>query len=500
MREVWAIAPSRVIHTLAGNMVSHMKHDVLELVQPVWAALAVVGFYLGIRSWGDRRRLAFAGCMVMMYLALLPVFYNPRFMMPVLPLWAVGIGTLGAFVADRLQGLAGGKGVRSRARLRRWSVVAVLAVFAAAATAKEINDSVNPGHISKGPPMELMNLARLVRSSGAPVGPTTPIAARKPQIGYLLDAPVVNIPFGDMDDLRESGAHYLLVSGMEANQFVGLRPLVWLENPKDAPTGLRFIARAAIPVGENARVASFYAIENPRPWKPEPAEMQPQEREIIPGLTRLETVRLRLAQWYLVWEPEQPMMRTLERMSPEAERHPEVLQLKGDIAMRLRNLDEAEAYYRQALAADSTNGAPLLRLASIRYLNRQAGEFNELAQRYADTAGLEPGSLTAWWEVGMEYGRRGLYAPAMTPFAIAATVQPNDPNFLENLGVALECMGWEQRALAAYTTFLGQHPDDPTITNSLENLREKIRLRESRAAGGAPKTAPEDAAETAPEG
>jgi regulator of sirC expression with transglutaminase-like and TPR domain len=100
----------------------------------------------------------------------------------------------------------------------------------------------------------------------------------------------------------------------------------------------------------------------------------------------------------------------------------------------------------------------------------------------------------------MEYGRRGLYAPAMTPFAIAATVQPNDPNFLENLGVALECMGWEQRALAAYTTFLGQHPDDPTITNSLENLREKIRLRESRAAGGAPKTAPEDAAETAPEG
>jgi tetratricopeptide (TPR) repeat protein len=289
---------------------------------------------------------------------------------------------------------------------------------------------------------------------------------------------------------------------MEANQFVGLRPLVWLDDPKKAPDGLRFVARVAVPVGDegNARAASFYAIENAQPWKPKPERTYSKKRDVIEGLTRLETLRVRLVQWYLVWEPEQPMLRMLDRLSPAARETPLVLQLRGDIAMRYRDLDEAESYYRKALAADSTSVGPLLRLASVRYLQGQPKGFDAMAQNYAAASGLDATSLKAWWDVGMDYARRGLYAPAMTPFAIAATVQPNDPNFLENLGVALECMGWEQRALAAYTAFLKDHPDDPTISNSLQNLQEKIALREGKTPGARPAPVKVHAGEDDPEG
>lgn len=480
MREVWAVAPSRLVHTMTGNIVGHLRLDVRELVGPVWAAAAVIGVYAGRHGWREPRRLAFAACGVMTYLALLPVFYNPRFMIPLLLWWGAGVGGLGAAAAAWWQARAREKPVnRRRRRLPAGAVIALLAGLAIITSANEIKDSVNPGHASKGPPLELVGLARLVLDAGVPVGPTTPIAARKPQIGYLLDAPVVPIPFGSLDDLRASGAHYLLVSGAEANQFVGLRYLVWLPDPEKAPKGLRLVARNAVPVGENARVASLYAIADPAPWAPDPPEPRPREDRLVPGLSRLETLRLKLARWYLLWEPFQPMTRILDRMSPSARRHPEVLQLRGDIAMQSKDLEAAEAWYGKALKEDPASAAAILRIASVRYLQDRPTEFDAHIRRYGEATGMDTASLQAWWDLGMEFGKEGQYAPALAPFAIAATVQPDVASFLENLGVALESMGWEDRARAAYTTFLEQHPGDPKIMEALDSLERRVeRLKE----------------------
>lgn len=499
MRDVWGVDPGRFLRAMGTNLAVHLKNDVLTLVGPVWAGVALVGLATALRRRPDRRQLGFAASGIVTYLALVPVFYNPRFMMPLLVWWAAAVGMAGNFFSDRLAALGGQRGHRGQAGRARparsspaqarlpWGRVAVISLVAGSALfmlGREIRDSQNAADLADGPPIELVGLAREARNAGLAIGPKTPIAARKPHIGYLLDAPVVNIPFGSIAELRDAGAHYLLVSGMESGHFAALAPLVWLADPTRPPEGLRLVARHAAPIGTTqARLASLYAVSDPLPWNPPVPRANRPALPPLAGLSHLESLRFRLARWYLAWEPRQPMESLLDRLSPQARELPAVLQLSGDIAMYHGDLDRSEALYRRSLDREPEDRAALLRLACVSYLREDMAGFDQTMRRFTAVAQLDSANVRQWWDIALEFGKVGQQAPAIPPFVICRLRDPHEPAVVEQLAVALKAMGRPDRAERLCTEFLAGHPGNPQLEKLAADIRQQ-RIAEAIASDG----------------
>ena len=120
--------------------------------------------------------------------------------------------------------------------------------------------------------MELVRLAESARRSGYTFDATTPIAARKPQIGYLW-CPGHPDPLGPLSRLREVGAHYCLVSGIEVSTYPSLEEFYRMSKETAAAKGLILVARVAVPVGEGRTAAGVPVrgerpapLEGPHPW------------------------------------------------------------------------------------------------------------------------------------------------------------------------------------------------------------------------------------------
>ncbi len=134
LAEVWKVDPSRFVRMLGGNLVDHIWKDANTLVGLPWAAAALLGVVLNARSWLTRDRLAFAAAGLSIYASTIPVFYNTRFMLPLLPWWAAGVGGLVSVIAGRLRSLRRrGAGITIPSSVARWSATAALAVVAVAA-------------------------------------------------------------------------------------------------------------------------------------------------------------------------------------------------------------------------------------------------------------------------------------------------------------------------------------------------------------------------------
>ena len=483
IQDVWAVDPMRFLATMGTNVVAHVKHDVLKLVGLIWAAAAVLGIALCLRSWRDRRRIVFAAIGAVTYLSLVPVFYNPRFMLPLLVWWAAGAGMLCFYLTEKLQALGRRRkhmrrqekpGSSSLLPLGKAAVFVVLGVLSLSANGKEIRDSENPNHATKGPPIEIIDLAQTVQRSGIHIGPTTPIAARKPHIGYYLNAPTVSIPFGALTELRKSGAHYLLVSGIEVMQYSTLAPLLWLQNPAAALSGLRLVTRCATATAPGEfRYASLYAIADPLPWAPSPNRYNRPPRESLPGLTRLESLRVLLARWYLAWEPTQAIEPLVARLSPAAQELPLVLQLKGDIALSQRNLDRAEKLYQRSLDRDPKDRMAILRIATCRYLRDDEAGFGRFLERFVATSGIDTPKFSELWREGTTLGKDLHDAAAIALFVVCASAYPDEANFTENLGLALKRMGWPDRAERVCVRFLEISPGEPRILMLLEEMKRR---------------------------
>ncbi len=330
LAEVWRVDPPRVLSAFLANATHHVLEDAKQLVGVAWAAAAVPGFFLVFVRRRRRLDAAFAGAGFLTYLGLVPAFYDPRFMIPLLLWWSAGVGVTAAVLGSALRGSPPGEptGQRDRKRRRRsapirttvlaWAPVMVVLALTVPANLREIRAALDL-HQWSASPLELVRLAESARRSGYTFDATTPIAARKPQIGYLLGAPVIPIPLGPLSRLREVGAHYCLVSGIEVSTYPSLEEFYRVSKEKAAAKGLTLVARVAVPVGNGERrLASLFAVNDPLPWKrPAPGPVV-AEREVTPGLSRIDTLRQRLATWYTVWDPAQSVGRVLGRMSPEA--------------------------------------------------------------------------------------------------------------------------------------------------------------------------------------
>lgn len=458
--EVWIVDPVRFSLTMAEHLGTHLWNAVRELVLPAWAGIAVLGFALHPRTW-NRERAAFVVVGIFLYLAVVPAFFNARFQLPLLVWWGVGVGLLADFLVRRVA--FGGV---------RWVVVGAMVAAAVVSNRAEIGESLDPGH-SKSGPEDLLELVKQVKRSGARVGPETPIAAQKPHIGYYLNAPIIRIPPDcSLDDLRDLGVHYLLISGAETIQFRTLRPLQFVTDLSQVPHGLRLVAQGLSPMPEEGRyrAASLYAIENPKPWEPEESKTDLETKFTRPGFSRADHLRFELARWRYQWEPYLPIEPVLEKLSPELQHHPEVLMLRGDHAFGAKQLDAAEKFYQEAQKVGGATPEVVFRRGAVLYMQGDLAGLRRILEPWIPKEGEGNGGLPSLYNVGLRFQQTGGYIAAIAPLGLLVAENPEDSNWVQGLGVSLWQTGWLERADALFRDFLVRHPGDLAVESTLQAM------------------------------
>jgi hypothetical protein len=478
--EVLAVWPAQFARTMLGNAGGHIAQDARRLMGLPWAIVGIAGFALGFRLWRTRRGIVFLALGAITYLSLVPVFYNPRFMITLLVWWGAGTGLLAERLSRILRGDRAGR-----------MILAAFGIAAIAFTFQGIRASQDPKR-NGGLPVELLDLAQKARRSGARFDETTPIAARKPHIGYYLDAPVVSIPAGQLAEIGKSGARYLLVSGSEVNVLPALS-LLWAPPAgTPPPPGLDPIAQSIVKnsEGKTVRAATLYAVENPAPWTRKISTPLPEPVPPPGGLSRVDFLRVQLVRWYIRWNSSRDAGAVLRLMAPRALERPDVLLLRADLTLERNDLDEAERLYRKVLDLEPGNQRAALALGGIAYLRNDrpamdrwltvalggfptgrptvpSADGGGMALRPEDWRGpaLDELRQAAW----TTFQSRD-FASTVAPLAALMDVDPSFPRGRVTLAYALQGIRRNAEAKEAARDFLREHPKDREALQLLDNI------------------------------
>jgi len=483
--EVVKLDSSRFFGTMTGNIPRHLWLDIKQLVGPVWAVVGLAGFALSFRAGWNRRRLAFALAGLIAYFSLLPVFYNQRFMLTLLIWWSAGVGLAVHYLLVRIgQSTSGNSPAADVSPWQRrlgMGLVVVLALAAAQATTEGIRRSQGAaGGIQM--PLAVLKLAESVRELGLTFGKETPIAARKPHIGYFLGAPVAFMATeGQMNNPAATGMHYLLVSDFECKSFPSLTPMLSYRQPTRKFPGYRFLAGARHREKSGIlQTAALYEVENPAPWNPPDPKAVLTKPDSVEGLDRLDYLRARLARWYLNWTTDQPVFSLFAKMGPGSRDHPLIKETEGDAYLAAKNYPRAVEVYEDLLAGSGDSTDTILRLSLAHYLAGEPGKFESYLNEYAHRINTgEDQTLNDWVNEAAAQCRLRKYVPAAGLMNQILLLDPESPitELHRMLGYCYLNFRHPVHARAAFARYLELVPGDPEITHV---LKEDSRLAGSR--------------------
>ena len=323
-------------------------------------------------------------------------------------------------------------------------------------------------------PVALLKLTETVRESGLTFGDDTPIAARKPHIGYYLGAPVGSISTrGQLNHMASSGIHYLLVSDIESRMFPSLAPMLTDRQPVRNFPGYRFLAAARYREKSGRKqTATLYAVDNPAAWNPPDLGARISPSPSPAGLDRLDYLRTKLARWYMNWTVGQPMFPLFSMMDPGSRIHTLVREAEGDANLASGNYHRASSIYRDLLDGPDAPLDTLLRLALASHLAGDSGEFGKYMKEFASRAGLgENPTANDMLAEAVTRCRVRNYVPSV---ALLIQVRLLDPAFANPedyrmLGYCYLNFRHPDRARAAFGEFLKLVPDDPEILDVLQD-------------------------------
>lgn len=382
LKDVWDVDPSLFVSVMFGNCWDHLRDDAMKLVGIPFAIVAVAGVVLGFASWRNRQAIAFLATSVLTYLSLLPVFYNERFMLPLLPMWGAAAGGVAWWLGKLEQKSPPTRGKASRGGTPRTLTLTTVLLLALGGltlfqTVRGYRLAVDPNRFG-GMPGEYVALYQDAMARGITFGPTKPIAARKPHFPYLVGSPPVGVPTGTLEHLRESGAHFLLVSGSEVALFPSLASIWMTSKPEEIPIGMRLAARSTWRRSNGEMTgATLYAIDNPKPYARRESIPQKIGKEIPAGYQRIDFLRLQVAEWILKSGALRDPDIFFRRMSPASLALTRSRLARATAAIRHRRPKDAEKLYRDVLLIEPTNRSARLGLAAIAYLGGRAAEHAE---------------------------------------------------------------------------------------------------------------------------
>jgi tetratricopeptide (TPR) repeat protein len=132
------------------------------------------------------------------------------------------------------------------------------------------------------------------------------------------------------------------------------------------------------------------------------------------------------------------------------------------------NLREAEAAYREILAAQADN------IDALHYLGvvcLQTGRFEEAVRNIESSVKLQPDNVDAVINFGNALQAAGRLGKAIESFELALKLSPNSPVLLANLGNAYRQQGDNRKAIALFEESLNA---DPTLAEVRRNLADTL--------------------------
>jgi protein O-GlcNAc transferase len=131
------------------------------------------------------------------------------------------------------------------------------------------------------------------------------------------------------------------------------------------------------------------------------------------------------------------------------------------------NLDIAERLYRDVLALDKRQAAPLQLLGVI---HGQRGNTEEGIRCIEKSLKIDPQSPEAWLNLGRLQGESGDLASAEKSLRRSAEINPNNPLALSNLVIVLRRLGRHDDALACSDRSLALAPGNPMLQINRGNV------------------------------
>ena len=134
-------------------------------------------------------------------------------------------------------------------------------------------------------------------------------------------------------------------------------------------------------------------------------------------------------------------------------------------------LQEAEAIYRELIAAGTSNHVVYGNLAALCGMQ---GRFDELIKLFRQALELKPNYPEAHYNLGTALKQQGDLTAAIAYYNSALQLNPNYPQAHNNLGTALKQQGDLDAAIASYNSALQLKPNYPIAHYNLGNtLKEK---------------------------
>lgn len=143
------------------------------------------------------------------------------------------------------------------------------------------------------------------------------------------------------------------------------------------------------------------------------------------------------------------------------------------------HLSEAEAAYREVLAADAGNFDALHLLGLIAY---QGGKHEEAAELISRALSRNPSYAPAQNNLGTVFRAQGKLKEALACFTNALTLKPDYVDAHINLGALFRAQGRLDEAVACYEKVLSLTPDSPSANFNLGSLLEDQGRRSEAAA------------------
>ncbi len=143
----------------------------------------------------------------------------------------------------------------------------------------------------------------------------------------------------------------------------------------------------------------------------------------------------------------------------------------GTALDREHKSNEAVAEFREALRLDPRNLFAHMNLGDDL---RLAGDWDGALAQYNEAAKIKPDSALAHNNVGAVLFQKGALGEALEQFKTAVRLDPKLANAHINMAWALHRTGDPQGALAECRQALQIAPNDPTIREGCDHLRERI--------------------------
>ncbi len=155
---------------------------------------------------------------------------------------------------------------------------------------------------------------------------------------------------------------------------------------------------------------------------------------------------------------------------------------RAERALNLNQLEDAEAAYRDAIAASPQYAEALNGLGSVLF---KKGQRDEALRQFRAAVEADPRFPLAYFNLGFASRRTGDFAGAAQAYETYTKLRPDDPDGFYGLGESYRELGQREKAIIAYEKYVGMEKR-PSEQKWVDRAKDNITRLKGELAQGTP--------------